>query len=72
MPSSSLPCARQEDLSRHQHGFHKDIFGEEEFPYPFEECEKLGVKFSRKDNLGRHLKSGMVEIVTDMKELPTL
>ncbi|PVH84942.1 hypothetical protein DL98DRAFT_484051 [Cadophora sp. DSE1049] len=49
-------CGRQKDLSRHQHGVHKDMFGEEEFPCPFEECKKAGVKFSRRDNLGRHLK----------------
>lgn len=47
---------RQRDLLRHQHGVHKDLFGEEEFPCLFEECKKAGVKFSRRDNLGRHLR----------------
>ncbi|KAL5317390.1 hypothetical protein ACEPPN_014485 [Leptodophora sp. 'Broadleaf-Isolate-01'] len=49
-------CGRQRDLIRHQHSVHSDVFGEEEFPCPFEECVRKGKKYKRRDNLWRHLK----------------
>ncbi|KAH7418049.1 hypothetical protein BKA64DRAFT_187097 [Cadophora sp. MPI-SDFR-AT-0126] len=35
-------CGRQKDLSRHQHGVHKDIYGEEEFPVCMRSVGKQG------------------------------
>ncbi|KAG4428848.1 hypothetical protein IFR05_015669 [Cadophora sp. M221] len=39
-----------------QANVHSDVYGEEEFFCPFEECMRKGKKYKRRDNLGRHLK----------------